>query len=109
MPASRTTLQVSSEESAVMQLPRAVVLDPSDNGPGLVRALRRRGVPVTVLAGPYYPWNACGRGIDGRVLSSSPAGVENWLEVLQEIAAAGPGVLIPASDSASEFVARERA
>lgn len=108
-PLSRPTLHVGSEESTVTQLPRAVVLDPSDNGPGLVRALRRRGVPVTVLAGPYYAWNACGRGLDGRVLSSSPEAAENWLTVLQEIAAAGAGVLISASDSACDFVARERA
>lgn len=106
---SRPMLQVGTGESMAMHLPRAIVLDPSDNGPGLVRSLRRRGVAVTVLAGAYYSWNACGRGFDGRVLSSSPEAVEDWLEVLQEIAACGTGVLIPASDMASVFVAEERA
>ncbi len=92
-----------------MRLPRAVVLDPSDNGPGLVRALRRSGVPVTVLATPTYAWVARGRGFDGRVLGRLPEESESWLKVLREIAAAGPGVLIPASDNACELVARERA
>ncbi len=93
----------------MMRLPRAVVLDPSDNGPGLVRALRRSGVPVTLLAAPTYPWTACGRGFDGRVLGRLPEEAESWLTVLREIAAAGPGVLMPASDDACAFVARERA
>lgn len=98
-----------SVDSTVMRLPRAVVLDPSDNGPGLVRALRRSGVPVTLLATPTFPWAACGCGFDGRVLGRLPEEGESWLKVLREIAAAGTGVLMPASDDACDFVARERA
>jgi len=96
-------------ESTAMRLPRAVVLDPSDNGPGLVRTLRRRGVPLTLLAAPTNAWVACGRDFDGRVMGPLPHQSETWIEVLQELAAEGPGVLIPASDNACELVARERA
>ncbi len=89
--------------------PRAVVLDPSDNGPGLAGALRRRGVPVSVLAVREYAWVARGRGLDGRVMGALPDDAESWLQALLEIAEEGPGVLIPASDNACELVARERA
>lgn len=102
-------VRTRATQSPVRRLPRAVVLDPSDNGPGLVRALRGRGVPLTVLAAPTYAWVACGRDFDGRVMGALPHEWETWIEAIQEIAGEGPGVLIPASDNACELVARERA
>lgn len=85
------------------------MLDPSDNGPGLAGALRRRGVPVSVLTIREFAWVARGRGLDGRVMGALPDEAESWIQALLEIAEEGPGVLIPASDTACELVARERA
>lgn len=102
-------IRTRATKSPVKRLPRAVVLDASDNGPGLVRALRRRGVPVTLLAAPTFAWVACGRHFDGRVMGPLPRESETWIDTLEEIAAEGPGVLIAASDNACELVARERA
>jgi predicted ATP-grasp superfamily ATP-dependent carboligase len=88
-------------------LPRAIVLDASDGGLVVARSLRRRDVPVTVLAQPHYAWTTRARGVDGRVLGKldEPG---PWLAVLDELAAAGDGVLLPISDRACEFLVRER-
>jgi len=88
-------------------LPRAIVVDASDGGLVVARSLRRRDVPVTVLAQPHYAWTTRARGVDGRVLGklddSGP-----WLAALDELAAQGDGVLLPISDRACEFLVRER-
>jgi len=42
-------------------------------------------------------------------MGAPPDEAESWLQALLEIAEEGPGVLIPASDTACELVARERA
>ena len=88
--------------------PRAIVLDPSDNGPGLARNLRRHGVPVSLLATPTYAWTTRTRGVDGRALGALPEETEHWLAVLGQLAEDGEGVLIPASDAACELVLLNR-
>ena len=88
-------------------LPRAIVVDASDGGLVVARSLRRRDVPVTVLAQPHYAWTTRARGVDGRVLGKlDDAGP--WLAALDELAAQGDGVLLPISDRACEFLVRER-
>lgn len=89
-------------------LPRAVILDPSDNGPGLARRLRDRGVGVVMLSGPSYAWVTRTRGVDGRVLGPLPQDRKRWLSTLEEIAQHGEGVLIPASDAACRLVLDHR-
>jgi len=83
---------------------RAIVLDAADGGLAVACALRRRGVPVTVVAVPGYRWVTRARGIDGRIATTRA----EWLAELDDLASLGRGVLIPASDRAVEFVARER-
>jgi len=83
---------------------RAIVLDTADGGLAVACALRRRGVPVTVVAVPGYRWVTRARGIDGRIATTRA----EWLAELDDLASLGRGVLIPASDRAVEFVARER-
>jgi D-aspartate ligase len=89
-------------------LPRAIVMDASDGGLVIARSLRRRGVPVTVLALPHYSWTARARGVDGRIMPPlEQRGA--WLQTLEELARGGDGVLMPISDRACEFLCRERA
>lgn len=88
-------------------LPRAIVVDASDGGLVVARSLRRRGVPVTVLAQPHYAWTTRARGVDGRVLGTLDD-ADAWLGVLDELATRGDGVLLPISDRACEFLVRER-
>ena len=80
---------------------RAVILDGADGGYAGARALRRRGVPVTMIS---KGWVTRARGIDGRRATTR----DQWLAELSDVGSRGPGVLIPASDPAIEFVAKER-
>jgi D-aspartate ligase len=80
---------------------RAVILEGADGGYAAARALRRRGVPVTMIS---RGWVTRARGVDGR----RAKGREEWLAELRDVATLGPGVLIPASDPAVEFVSRDR-
>lgn len=89
-------------------LPRAIVLDPSDNGPGLARNLQRHGVRVSLLATPTYAWTTRTRGVDGRMLGDLPEEKAHWLAALRQLAEEGEGVLIPASDTACELVLLDR-
>jgi D-aspartate ligase len=84
--------------------PRAVILDGADGGLAVTRALLRRGVPVSVIAVPSYRWVTRARGVDGRLATTD----EEWAHELDELASRGPGVLIPASDRAVEFVSQQR-
>lgn len=90
------------------ELPRAILLDPSDSGLVLVRRLQQRGVPVSVLACTSYTWVTCLSGIDGRVLGSLKDDRDSWYSALAELSDRGGGVLLCASDQATEVVARER-
>jgi predicted ATP-grasp superfamily ATP-dependent carboligase len=80
---------------------RAVILEGADGGYAAARALRRHGVPVTMIS---RGWVTRARGIDGRRATTR----DQWLAELAEVGAQGPGVLIPASDPAVEFVSRDR-
>lgn len=100
----------SAERSAPSSraLPRAIILDPSDNGPGMARSLQRHGVAVSILATPPNAWTACGRAVDGRVLGDLPGDTGRWLSVLRELGEQAEGVLIPSSDAACELVLSNR-
>jgi D-aspartate ligase len=92
----------------VRHRPRAILLDPSDPGPGLARNLRHHGVPVSLLATPPYAWTTHTRGVDGRVLGDLPETTERWLAVLVRLAEQGEGVLISGSDAACELLILSR-
>jgi D-aspartate ligase len=83
---------------------RAIVLDAADGGLAVARALRRHGVPVTLIAIPANRWVTRARGVDGRLATTT----DEWTEVLEQLASQGPGVLLPASDRAVEFVSQQR-
>jgi predicted ATP-grasp superfamily ATP-dependent carboligase len=84
-----------------MALIRAVILEGADGGYAAARALRRRGVPVTMIS---KGWVTRARGIDGRRAAKR----DEWLAQLHDVASLGPGVIIPASDPAVEFVSSHR-
>ncbi len=86
------------------QLPRAIVLDAADGGLAFGRALRKRGVPVTLISVPSYRWVTRARGIDGRLAESD----DDWVAALDELGSQGPGVLVPASDRAVTYVSQKR-
>ena len=94
MPPSRTRVT----------LPRAIILDAADGGLAVTRALRRRRVPVTVIANPSSSWVTRTRGVDGQLATTR----DEWLASLDRLGRKGPGVVIPASDPAVEFVSQER-
>ena len=90
------------------QLPQAIVLDPSDNGPPLAHSLRRHGVAVSFIANRFSAWTTRARGVDGHVLGFLPEESTEWLAVLNQLAGRGRAVLIPASDAASQLIALNR-
>ena len=92
---------IDDARTHMMQPLRAIILDGADGGYAGARALRRRGVPVTMIS---KGWVTRARGIDGRRATKR----DEWLAELNDVASLGPGVLIPASDPAVEFVARDR-
>jgi D-aspartate ligase len=98
----------ATRQRVAMPLPRAIILDPSDNGPGLARTLRRHGVPVSLLATPTYAWTTRTRGVDGRALGPLPEETEHWLAQLDQLAEEREGVLIPASDAACDLLVGNR-
>ena len=97
-----------SSPRSTPRLPQAIVLDPCDNGPPLAHSLRRHGVAISVIATPFSAWTTRARGVDGHVLGLLPEQTERWLAALNRLAGRGGGVLIPASDTASQFVALNR-
>lgn len=101
---AKRSLIRAAPRGLVTAMARAIVLDAADGGLAVACALRRRGVPVTVVAVPGYRWVTRARGIDGRIATTRA----EWLAELDDLASLGRGVLIPASDRAVEFVARER-
>ena len=81
---------------------RAIILEGADGGYAAARALRRRGVPVTMIgqaAGSREPAASTG--------AARPRATSGWPSS-NDVASRGPGVLIPASDPAVEFVSQER-
>ena len=83
---------------------RAIILDAADGGLAVGRALLKRGVPVTLIAVPAYRWVTRARGVDGRLATTT----DEWIGELDELASQGPGVLLPASDRAVEFISQQR-
>ena len=63
---------------------RAVILEGADGGYAAARALRRRGVPVTMIS---RGWVTRARGIDGRRATTR----DEWLAELARRRLAGPG------------------
>jgi predicted ATP-grasp superfamily ATP-dependent carboligase len=88
--------------------PQAILLAPTDGGLALARGLGRRGVEVTVLAEGTWRWVARTRWAASRRMGQLPGDRESWLECLSDLERRGDGVLIPATDRLSEFVAAER-
>lgn len=97
-----------NRDPASPELPRAIVLDPSDNGLVVASSLRRHGVDVEILATPVYAWVARTRAARCEVLPTIRADPRRWLKRLEELADLGDGVLIPASDAAGELLVTER-
>jgi predicted ATP-grasp superfamily ATP-dependent carboligase len=87
-------------------LPRAVVAGPYNGGLAVARALVRRGLPVTVLAGRADAFTTKTRGVAGEVLAPLDTASVDWLERLR---AEGDCVVLTGSDAVSELLARERA
>lgn len=93
------------------RLPQAVILAPSEAGLAFARALRQRGVAVSMLmeGSGRWRWLARSRWAEFYLLGRLPGDLDSWLACLRRLAAArGEGVLIAGSDRASELVARER-
>ena len=92
---------IDDARNLIMPPVRAIILEGADGGYASARALRRRGVPVTMIS---KGWVTRARGIDGRRASKR----DEWLAELNDVASLGEAVLIPASDPAVEFVSRDR-
>lgn len=87
------------------QLPRTVLLAPHNGGLAMARALRRRGERPVVLACPAAAHVAATRGVESEVLPTVVSGRERWFE---RVAAQGEAIVVPGTDDASDFLARER-
>ena len=92
---------IDDARTLIMPPVRAIILEGADGGSASARALRRRGVPVTMIS---KGWVTRARGIDGRRATKR----DEWLAELNDVASLGDAVLIPASDPAVEFVSRDR-
>jgi hypothetical protein len=84
-----------------------VLLDPFNGGLSAVRALRRGGQRVVVVAAPVYGHVARARGVEGHVVGFHPAG-ERWLEILTALARRGPHIALTGGDTASAWLATMR-
>ena len=94
---------------AANPLPRAVFLDPNDGCLTMARVLVRRGCEVHLMVAAANAHMLSSRRTHGRVLPDPRTDPQSWLTALQEIAAAGGGVVICGSDAASEWVSAHRA
>ena len=92
---------IDDARTLIMPPVRAIILEGADGGYASARALRRRGVPVTMIS---KGWVTRARGIDGRRATKR----DEWLAELNDVALLGDAVLIPASDPAVEFASRDR-
>lgn len=90
-------------------LPRAILLDATDNALGMCRPLVRRGVEVHLITGDG--WTRCftrSRGVHGHTLPELSEGQDVWVEKLRELAREGEAVLIPLTDRAVELLITRR-
>lgn len=87
-------------------LPPVIMLQPSNGGLAVARALGRAGVDVEMLATPADWHTARTRMARGRVLPDLER--EALLETLSERAGKGSVVVLAGADEASEFLSRER-
>ncbi|MEA3056574.1 MAG: hypothetical protein QOD30_2006 [Actinomycetota bacterium] len=87
--------------------PRAVILQPSNGGLSVARALVRRHVPVELLATSHDSHTVATRGAVGKVLPDFDD-PDAWLTALRSCAARGPAVVLCGSDEASAFLASHR-
>jgi len=86
--------------------PHVVVIEPHSSGLALSRAMVRAGARVTVLTAPGHEWELYSRGVERVVASFQPDG-EPWLAAIERLAAASDElVLVPATDRASELLAK---
>jgi predicted ATP-grasp superfamily ATP-dependent carboligase len=89
--------------------PPLIVLQPSNGGLAVARAVARRGVPVEVMATPADSHTARTRLARGSVMPSFADDPQAWIAALDERAARGPAVVLAGADDASDFLVRERA
>ena len=88
--------------------PTAILLHPNEGCLRIAKRLNRRGVPVCFLAPPSAAFFARSRHVDGYLVPPLPEGADAWVERLESLAERGPGILLSGSDSATEFLVRER-
>jgi predicted ATP-grasp superfamily ATP-dependent carboligase len=88
--------------------PPLVIMQPSNGGLAVARAVARRGVSVEVLATPSDAHTARTRLARGRVLPTFADDPRAWFAALGECARRGPAVVLAGSDEATDFLARER-
>jgi len=86
---------------------RAVILQPSNGGLSVARALVRRGVAVELLATRHDSHTVATRGAKGLVLPGFDD-EDAWMRALHASAARGPAIVLCGSDEASEFLAVHR-
>jgi predicted ATP-grasp superfamily ATP-dependent carboligase len=84
-----------------------VLLDPFNGGLAAVRALRRRGESVVVIAGANNSHTTRSRGVEGHFVPFV-AGGEAWLDLLRRLAARGPQFVLTGTDAASAWLTAER-
>jgi D-aspartate ligase len=89
--------------------PPLILVQPSNGGLAVARAVARRGVPVDVMATPADAHTARTRLARGRVMPSFADDPEAWIRALEELARRGPAVVLAGADDATDFLIRERA
>jgi D-aspartate ligase len=90
----------------VTALPPVILLQPSNGGLAVARALGRAGLDVEILATKADWHTASSRMARGSVLPDLDR--ERVLATLNDRAARGPAVVMAGADEASEFLSRER-
>ena len=86
-----------------MSLPHVLILEPSNGGLAVARALVRDGFRTSVVVPPEQAFIAASRGVEGHV-----APPQEWIEVLTAIAAEGPVGILAGADRACAFLAEVR-
>src|SRR5215212_7708497 len=88
--------------------PPAIVMQPSNGGLAVARALGRRGVDVEVLttAGDRHAGRT--RYARGTEMPDISAAGDVWIETLSRRARSGTVVVLAGADEATEFLSRHR-